>query len=134
MLMASDQAQKPTYPLIEPQTKASREQLLTAAQALGDHIEELALHGQDDVTWIGLKSTIKEQCCSLVALGLDLYSGLPGITLFLAYLGTVSAEKSVICLPELVNRLRELGRDVNRGMSPFHKSSRSAGITLVRWG
>jgi type 2 lantibiotic biosynthesis protein LanM len=65
---------------------------LVAAQAIGDHLESLALDGEEGVSWVGLTLTAKNHW-SLVPLGFDLYSGLPGVALFLAYLGAISEEK-----------------------------------------
>lgn len=72
-------------------TEASRSRLLAAACAVGDHIEELSSRGENDVAWIGLTSA-NQRRWSLSPLGLDLYDGLPGVTLFLAHLGEVAGE------------------------------------------
>jgi type 2 lantibiotic biosynthesis protein LanM len=70
---------------------ADRERILAAARAVGDRLAALALRGQQAVCWIGL--TLRHpRCWSLAPLGLDLYSGLPGVALFLAYLGAVTGE------------------------------------------
>ena len=81
----------PTYALTTPQTLADREQLLAAACAIGDRLEALAVRGAHDAAWIGL-TFVGEREWTLVSLGLDLYDGLPGITLFLAYLGAMTGE------------------------------------------
>jgi type 2 lantibiotic biosynthesis protein LanM len=67
-------------------------EFLAAARAVGDRLEELAVHGEDDVSWVGLAAT-QEHAWSLVPLGTDLYDGLPGVALFLAYLGSVTGEE-----------------------------------------
>jgi type 2 lantibiotic biosynthesis protein LanM len=80
------------YHLDVPQTNTSYKQLLSTARALGDRLGKLAINGQNDATWIGLKfSTVRNQI-SLNPLGIDLYDGLPGIALFLGYLGMVTRE------------------------------------------
>lgn len=114
MLMSPEQVQKTTYPLTEPKNMASRHQLLAAAQAIGDRLEELALHGRDDATWIGLKLSSKEQCLSLVSSGIDLYSGLPGMTLFLAYLGTITEQKRYTSLAQAALTTLKLRVEANK--------------------
>jgi type 2 lantibiotic biosynthesis protein LanM len=71
---------------------ATREQLLAAACAIGDRLAETAYHGSGDISWIGL-STVREQQWVLLPLGFDLYDGVPGVGLFLAYLGAVSGNE-----------------------------------------
>jgi len=66
--------------------------LLAAARAVGDRLGDLALQGEGDATWIGLTLMAKDRW-SLAPLGLDLYNGLPGVTLFLAYLGAITGEE-----------------------------------------
>jgi len=85
----------PEYEVRPPRRPAGREALLAAARAIGDRLEALAVH--DDrgetgtgVSWIGL--TIVAEHWALVPLGPDLYAGLPGIALFLAWLGSLTAE------------------------------------------
>ncbi len=94
----SEPAQWPSYRITKPQRKLSREKLLAAAQAIGDRLEELALKGKDDATWIGLRQT--NRGFSLVSLGVDLYDGLPGIVLFLAYLGVITQEQRYTSLAQ----------------------------------
>ncbi len=117
LAIASEQAKSSTYPLIEPQSMANREQLLAAARAVGDRLEELALRGQDDATWIGLKP-IKERYHALVSLGIDFYDGLPGIILFLAYLGRIAQQKRYTVLARAA--LTTLRRQVEQG-KPYFK-------------
>lgn len=72
--------------------EADRARLLEAAVAVGDRLEELALQSADDATWIGLHST-QGRDWRLTPLGSDLYSGLPGVAVFLAYLAEVTGEE-----------------------------------------
>jgi type 2 lantibiotic biosynthesis protein LanM len=78
-------------PLADGQARASRESLLRAARAVGDRLEMLALRGEQDASWIGLTYSANERW-SLAPLQTDLYNGLPGVMLFLAYLGSVTGE------------------------------------------
>ncbi|MBR8834760.1 MAG: type 2 lantipeptide synthetase LanM family protein [Stigonema ocellatum SAG 48.90 = DSM 106950] len=91
LAMGDEQALMPSYHITEPQTQATREQLLAAACSIGDRLEWLAIRGEEDVTWIGL-SLINDSYWSLVPLDVDLYNGVPGVALFLAYLGKLSRE------------------------------------------
>lgn len=75
--------------------------LLSAARAVGDQLEALAVHGDQDIAWIGLKPTNK--CSwSLTQLGMDFYDGLPGIALFLSYLGAITQEQRYLTLAQAV--------------------------------
>ncbi|MGH9850331.1 MAG: type 2 lanthipeptide synthetase LanM family protein [Blastocatellia bacterium] len=81
----------PGYPLTESQTTAGREQLLDAARSVGDRLESLALRNERDTSWIGLTFS-RKRYWSLLPMGIDLYSGLSGAALFLAYLGAAARE------------------------------------------
>jgi type 2 lantibiotic biosynthesis protein LanM len=70
---------------------ASQAELISAAKRIGDRLVELAVTGGDDATWIGL-TPVNEREWRLAPLGPDLYDGLPGVILFLAHLGALSAE------------------------------------------
>src|SRR5207302_10399893 len=65
---------------------ATREALVEASRAVGDRLEALAIRGTDGASWVGLTFR-NERSVSLMPLGADLYDGLPGVALFLAYLG-----------------------------------------------
>ena len=88
-----------TYSLTVSQNNANREQLLASTRSIGDRLEAIALRGENDVSWIGLTITARENL-SLVPSGLDLYDGLPGIALFLAYLGAITQEERYINLAQ----------------------------------
>ncbi len=114
LAIASEQARWPTYPLTEPHSTAQREQLLAAARSIGDRLAELALQGENDVTWIGLMQN-NRRYWSLIALGADFYDGLPGIILFLAFLGAITQEKRYTSLAEAA--LTTLQRQIEFGRS-----------------
>ncbi len=80
------------YPILEPQTIVDSEQLIATARAIGDRLDFLAIRGEEDASWIGL-TFFGERQWSLISLGFDLYNGLSGIILFLAYLGAVTEEE-----------------------------------------
>src|SRR5262249_34657596 len=93
----ADQAQRPTYCLDKPQAAADRERLLAAVRTVGDRLEVLALRDAGDVSWIGLTHT-NERYWSIAPSGIDLYDGLPGLALFLAYLGSITQENRYTAL------------------------------------
>jgi type 2 lantibiotic biosynthesis protein LanM len=68
--------------------EAASSELLAAACKIGGRLEELALGG-DEVCWLGL-GLHDEKTWKLSPLAGDFYDGLPGVILFLAYLGAVS--------------------------------------------
>src|SRR5262249_6397184 len=109
---AEERAPEPTYRLAEPETVATCERLLAAAQAVGDRLEALALHGDQDVSWIGLTLT-PQRHWRLMPLGVDLYGGLPGVALFLAYLGAITQEERYTRLARAA--LATLRRQMERG-------------------
>ncbi len=94
-------AQKPTHLFAEPSVIPSPEQLsgllLAGASVVGDRLESLALCGEGDASWLGL-SVVGEGRWFLSPMGFDLYSGLPGVSLFLAYLGWVTGEEKYAVL------------------------------------
>jgi len=92
MSTGTRQAPHRTYRPTKPRAMANRRRLLAAARAAGDRLEALALHGKEDTSWIGLTIT-KDSHWSLAPLEIDLYDGLPGVALFLAYLGSVTCEE-----------------------------------------
>jgi type 2 lantibiotic biosynthesis protein LanM len=69
------------------------DELISTAREIGDRLAELAFgtDGDGDAVWIGLVPA-GEREWRLSPLGADLYDGLPGIILFLAYLGMLSGE------------------------------------------
>lgn len=82
-----------------PRNFVNRELLLKAARAVGDQLDRLAMRGESDASWIGLTLTAKENW-SLQPLGMDLYDGVPGVALFLAYLGEITSEKRYTLLAQ----------------------------------
>jgi type 2 lantibiotic biosynthesis protein LanM len=92
LVINKDQGRQSSYLLIEQQHSVSREQLLAAAQRVGDRLESLALRDEKNVSWIGL-TLINQKRWTLASLGIHLYDGLSGVILFLAYLGSVTKEK-----------------------------------------
>lgn len=89
--------QEPSLGSTMPQKPISPNRLLSAARGLGDMLEFFAIHAREDVSWVGLTPG-NERAWSISPLMLDLYGGLPGIPLFLAYLGTTTGEQRYTAL------------------------------------
>jgi len=106
---------RPAPRLVQPPTAPRREQLLAAAAAVGDRLGVLALRGSRQVTWIGKNTSVPDCQWALQSLGMDLYDGLPGVTLFLAHLGVHTGERRFTALAE--GALRRLRYQVERGQS-----------------
>jgi type 2 lantibiotic biosynthesis protein LanM len=81
---------KPSH-LLPPQNKASQERLLQAARAAGDRLCETAIIGKNEISWLDFR-LLQERSWSVTVTGFDLYSGVAGICLFLAYLGIATQE------------------------------------------
>ncbi|OJT26518.1 MrsM protein [Archangium sp. Cb G35] len=66
---------------------ASREDCLAAAVSIGEQLAARAIRGKTDVSWIGMSlEDLGQWRWSLSPLGTDLYEGVGGVSLFLAYL------------------------------------------------
>jgi type 2 lantibiotic biosynthesis protein LanM len=103
---------------VESETAAGREQFLAAARAVGDRLEATAFLGAGEITWIGL-TLMREKKWVLMPLGMDLYDGVPGIGLFLAYLGAVSGQERYTALARAsLNTLRQRLRPEQRHKGP----------------
>ncbi|HEY0512223.1 MAG TPA: type 2 lanthipeptide synthetase LanM family protein [Thermoanaerobaculia bacterium] len=68
-----------------------RERMIEAARKVGEWFESMALRDGRYATWIGLD--YRNQYWSLVPMPEDLYAGLPGVALFLGYLGAMTGRK-----------------------------------------
>src|SRR5262249_10432220 len=83
----------------KPLSPVSREHLIAAASVIGDRLENLAMRRDGDVSWIGLGLGGKDTW-SIQPLGINLYDGVPGVALFLGYLGAVTKEPRYIQLAQ----------------------------------
>jgi type 2 lantibiotic biosynthesis protein LanM len=92
----SGEPQSPQYPV-------ERATILNLAGRIGDRLERLSIRGNDDATWIGLTS-VDERSWSLRPLGIDLYGGVAGVTLFLACLGELTGEDRYTALARAASR------------------------------
>ncbi|HEX9945265.1 MAG TPA: type 2 lanthipeptide synthetase LanM family protein [Thermoanaerobaculia bacterium] len=89
-------ARLPNHALAEPAERVSRDDLLAGARAIGDRLDLLAVRGESDVSWLGVRMV--DEVWRLVPLGPDLYDGLLGIALFLGILGAVCGEECYTAL------------------------------------
>ncbi|QSV63560.1 MAG: type 2 lantipeptide synthetase LanM [Dolichospermum sp. DL01] len=70
-------------------TPTTKERFLENACKIGDRLEILAHNNGELVNWMGLDVNPNQQWI-LSPLGTDLYAGIPGVALFLAYLGEIT--------------------------------------------
>lgn len=84
----SEFQENPHYHFRETAGKAPRAQLRASAQAIAEQLLNTAVLSQQDVTWLGLE-LLADESWDISPAGMDLYNGLPGIALFLAYAGTL---------------------------------------------
>ena len=100
--------------------------LLAAACTIGDKLESSALRWDENVSWIGLTAASDRQWRVSTTL-LDLYDGLPGIALFLAYLGSVTGR----------TRYADLARQACNGIRARLEAFKSGGLGIgafAGWG
>jgi class II lanthipeptide synthase len=108
------------YRLAATPEPVSAAELLAAARAVGDRLGEIAFRGPEDAWWLTLAALAGGRWAFATAQA-DLYEGVPGIVLFLAWLAARTGEE----------RYRDLGR---RGLKAIDEllrrgtpSQRSAG-------
>lgn len=82
------------YTPVDDPPAAGREQLLAHASAIADRVLELAQWKHGCASWVGLAFG-ESYGWHLRPLQTDLYSGLPGIVLFLAYAGAVTGREKL---------------------------------------
>ena len=80
-------------------------QLLAGVRTIAEHLAATAIHGEEDATWIGLELW-NGQHWTIRTLGYDLYGGVAGIALFLAYAGaTLGEERYTLLARRALNTL-----------------------------
>lgn len=85
------------------QSHVEREAFLAEAMTIADRLQQLALVREDMIGWLTL-NLVDGQEWRPVPVGPDLYSGLTGITFFLAYLGELSGEKRYTSMARLATK------------------------------
>jgi type 2 lantibiotic biosynthesis protein LanM len=95
--------------------------LLAAALAVGGRLDGLAIRGQEDASWIGLDLLDRHGRAgwSISKAGLDLDAGVPGIAMFLAYLGAVTGHDGSSALARAA--LETMREQTARRASPLRK-------------
>src|SRR6185503_19346028 len=76
----------------EQPAPAKADQLITAAREIGDRLESIASVSDEIISWTGLVG-VNDRSWLIMPLSYDLYNGLPGVALFLAYLGRLSRDE-----------------------------------------
>jgi type 2 lantibiotic biosynthesis protein LanM len=87
-----DRELPPPYRPVRVRRHAAEGDLLRKASEIGQRLESLAHLRGDEASWIGL-TPVLARGWQLRPLRTDLYSGLPGVILFLAYLGDVTVRE-----------------------------------------
>jgi type 2 lantibiotic biosynthesis protein LanM len=77
-------------------TPVTRERLLATACLIGDRLDELAWHDEVGITWFGVNND--EHGWEFSPMGLFLYEGLSGVSLFFANLGKMTNEERYVKL------------------------------------
>jgi type 2 lantibiotic biosynthesis protein LanM len=102
-LMGDKRAPRVSFPSSSSLT-VNREQLMQAAEAVGERLNTLAIRGERGANWLGIDAVTESEdgvVWQLQASSLGLYDGLAGIILFLSYLGKVTGEARYLDLADL---------------------------------
>jgi type 2 lantibiotic biosynthesis protein LanM len=106
----------------EIETPCGPAEFIAAARDIGDRLESLALRGDDEAAWIGL-TLANERAWSLASLGTDLYDGMPGVALFLAYLSSITGEERYKSLAQAalstIRRMNDASRSEKMSIGAF---------------
>ena len=92
LTMGKGQSNWKGYATVEPSRRVARAELMAAARDVAERIDLLAMRGDDTVSWLGI-TLINERSWTLLPVTGDLYSGIPGIALFLGYFASVTGEE-----------------------------------------
>ena len=117
----------PGAPRLSPE--ASRESLLRHARAVGAWFGEMAVREGDYASWIGLE--YRNKTWSLEPTPEDLYSGLPGIALFLGFLGGIAGDPAATELARAAVATLRLQTEIRPDGAPGQGSSIGA---FQGWG
>jgi type 2 lantibiotic biosynthesis protein LanM len=94
-----DEAPSPVVRATARKAMAEAPSLLEAPCKVGDRLASLALQSGREVSWIGILPMGRHNW-TFNPLGIDLYDGLPGVALFLAYLGSVTSSDRYMALAQ----------------------------------
>ncbi|MGS2640713.1 type 2 lanthipeptide synthetase LanM family protein [Streptosporangium sp. LJ11] len=95
-----------------PAAPLDRERVLAAVRRIADQLADLALADESRVNWLGM-DLLQETRWVVSPLRMDLYSGVPGVALFLAQAAALTGEdryadlarRSLVPLPRIVDAL-----------------------------
>ncbi len=91
LTLETDPHLKGRRPRLDPGADSDRDELRAGAEEVGRWLLSSAIHGSGDATWVGLTRS-SQRGWVVTPAGFDLYSGLTGISLFLAYLGQIASD------------------------------------------
>ncbi|MBN81442.1 MAG: type 2 lantipeptide synthetase LanM [Planctomycetaceae bacterium] len=97
------------------ESACSPEELIEASERIGQRLCATALRGDDDASWIGLELANDKEW-ALSTLSLDLYDGMPGVALYLGYLGHLTGKERYtefarLAVSTIKKQCRELATD-----------------------
>lgn len=97
MTLGTDRRNLRMLSLQPSHSQVSYERLMAMAEAIGERLRVLALHTEETVGWLGI-APMNEREWHLLPAGADLYSGVAGIALFLAYLSQLMGKETYASL------------------------------------
>jgi len=123
-LVESDHSShKPFQSSPKEATQGSSEMMIGHACLIGDRLHELAKINNDKAIWFGI-SHLNRQNWTIHPSGLDLYNGVSGIALFLAYLGKITKNSKYSMLAQAATNtmIGELQKDqlINMPIGAFN--------------
>lgn len=100
----------------------TKKQLLHEAVKIGEYLKDTAIHGENDVTWLGLNLN-HTGGWQITPLPVDFYEGVSGVSLFLGYLYKMTGHLQYKILSEkaiqtTLNYIQFLGKE--QSMSSFY--------------
>jgi type 2 lantibiotic biosynthesis protein LanM len=113
--------------------EALRESLLRHARAVGGWFAEMAVREGEHASWIGLE--YRNKTWSLEPTPEDLYSGLPGIALFLGFLGEIAGDPAATGLAHAAVATLQLQMEAQPDGGPGRDASIGAfqGLGGIVW-
>ncbi|HET8846476.1 MAG TPA: type 2 lanthipeptide synthetase LanM [Ktedonobacteraceae bacterium] len=121
------------------QLSVTRELLIEHACVIGDHLCRRALIHEDVVVWMTPTFVKRDREWALRPVNIDWYDGIPGIALFLGYLGLITGEQQYSTLARLALqsvrfKIEQLREDQGRIGAVVFAALRSAIYLLTHLG